>query len=254
MEVQEGQQKGGGAMKDKDMRVVAAVVVASLVVSLAGSASALEIRRYSGYYSGNGGEFSIFGTGYEANYHPDATYPDGGPREAFQSFCLEMTERFTIFPDSYTIDPHAIEGGGGPVQPDPISVGTAWLYREFSDGVLTGYSYSVGVAREASAAVLQETIWWLEHELPASHTLSTGANTFLSLAVAGTGLADAAALRANSLGQYGVAVMNFESFNGEDVLEDRQSMLVRVPDGGLTLVMLGIGVLGCVAMRRRLLK
>jgi len=96
----------------------------------------------------------------------------------------------------------------------------------------------------AAALELQQAFWWLEEELSLG---SPSANQFVALAMTQLGASSATDLRVNaSPYEYGVAVMNFTKDG-----ENRQSMLVRVPDGGLTLLLLGSGVLGCAAFGRR---
>ena len=60
----------------------------------------------------------------------------------------------------------AVLGGGGAVNgADPISIGTAYLYSEFAKGTLQDYAFAGTEAeREASAALLQNAIWYLEKE------------------------------------------------------------------------------------------
>jgi hypothetical protein len=112
--------------------------------------------------------------------------------------------------------------------------------------------------RVISAGELQYAFWWLEEEVQDTNPsgdryYDPTANSFLETARVGLGFDSLDDLKTvDSEGAYGVAVMNFWKLNAQGEREERQSMLVRVPDGGLTLVMLGTAVLGCVALRRRL--
>jgi hypothetical protein len=97
----------------------------------------LTINRISNYYSGNGGEFNITGTPFTGNYDPKAIVENG-----FETFCLEKNEYITIGGKYYyTVSDSAIRGGVGGPSPDPISIGTAWLYSQFARGTLQNYKY-----------------------------------------------------------------------------------------------------------------
>jgi hypothetical protein len=212
---------------------------------LAQSASALEITRFNGYYSGIGGEFTAFGTGIEAGYDSEATYTRASGAVGFQTFCLERNESQTQFPDSYTIDNFAINGGVGGPQPDPISIGTAWLYDQFLRGVLAGYDYDPLATRSTSAGLLQEAFWWIEQELDYDASL----NTFVVQAAGTLGMsaADLQNPVNNANGAYGVAVINWTRTGIK-----KQSMLVRTPDGGVTMALLGLSIASLAVIRRRM--
>lgn len=234
-----------------------AAVVAGVLMAQSVSAVIVYVDRIPGYYSGQGGEFTMSQTGLNLNYNSLATYTyTDGPLDGtlgFQTFCLEKNEYVSI-PGTYeyTIESYAIAGGNGgydvSVGGDPLSWGTVWLYKQFADGSLAalGYDYTVGVGRPASAALLQNAFWWLEGELG----VYGGGNAFVDNAITQFGtsaFADATA------GAYGVWAINPTSNNGRNL---HQSMLVRirVPDGGATVAMLGLALLGCVGLKRRLLK
>ncbi len=224
---------------------VRAVVLAVAGLVLAQSASALHIWRYPGYHTVPGGEFTVFGTGYEANgYDAKATYSDPTYGVGFQTFCLEASEDWAANPAGFTVDPVAKIGGGG-INPDPISLGTEWLYDQFSRGVLlpTDYDYIVGAGRAGDAYQLQMAFWWLEDEI----TADLSGNSFVQLAAAALGKTPND-LKDNAVGAYPVAVINFTDVTGAP----RQSMLVRVPDGGVTVLLLGLSLVGIAAIRRRM--
>jgi len=243
------------------------VVVAGLM--LAQGAMVTVILQADGYSNGTGGEFMVFETGYEANYASVATYDSWWYGSGFGTFSLELNEYAVTYPSGYTVDPYAMNGGIGGGNPDPLSVGTGWLYDQYSLGTLAGYDYNPGAGRAASAAQLQEAFWWLEDELSSSYDVSE--NSFLSLAGSSLGMGSFEDLKgdADPLNS-SVAVINFTSESGYMLLseggdsepgdsEHMQSMLVRtgtvsVPDNGLTLVLLGIAVLGSLVFNRRLAK
>ena len=119
-------------------------VVALVIMTVPVSAYNTVTVDYGTYHYGRGGEFTLT--------------PNGHASESFQSFCLETNEYFTPgHTYFYSISNGAINGGSGGSHPDPISVGTAWLYEQFSKGTLV-------VSNSEQAGQLQNTIWWLEEE------------------------------------------------------------------------------------------
>jgi hypothetical protein len=230
-------------------------LVAAAVASAAFSATAtpvgpVTVTRVSGYYSGIGGEFTILGSPWANPVHYSSdTLVTLGNQTGFQTFCIEYNEHIsgTRWAELNT---KAINGGVGGGSPDPLSIGAAWLYKQFAEGNLDGYDYAPGSGREASAAALQATLWWLEDEIAGQPD-----NSFTSLVLAQFG--NAAAAKADydpSTAGFQVRVINMWGVdaNGNiDYTKRKQDMLVYlVPDGGMTLVLLGCGLLGLAAVRR----
>ncbi len=188
--------------------------------------------------SGIGGEFNASSPdfvpatmGYAA-----ATTFNGG----FETFCVETNEYFT--PGStyyYGISQSAMNGGAGGGNPDPISKGTAWLYMMFAQGTLTGYDYTTGAGGNASAAALQATIWWLEDE-------GANPNNLFSTLVMNT---LGAAYMDDNNGYYGVGVLNLWADSNHTQFAQDQLVLLSVPDGGSTAMLLGLGLLGLFVAR-----
>jgi hypothetical protein len=146
-----------------------------------------------------------------------------------------------------------MNGGVGPGG-DPVSVGTGWLYSQFAQGTLDDYVYSGSSwARRASAAELQEAIWWLEGD--GSYDRH---NVFIVAVMAEFHLKSAA--KADGGAQYGVYALNL--WSGSDSTRHRaQDQLYfqglptasqeTVPDGGQTAVMLGGALMGLAWWARR---
>jgi hypothetical protein len=117
---------------------------------------------------------------------------------------------------------------------------------------LAGYDYTPGAGRAASARALQETIWWLEEEGPDPGE----GNPFRDLVLEKYGTV--AAARANydpATAGFNVRVINLygiDSNTGQpDYTAKKQDMLVYLPDGGMTLVLMGGGLLGLAMLRRQ---
>lgn len=160
-----------------------------------------------------------------------ATTSDNG---SFITFCLEEFVHVDLDKAySYTL--------GGPIvldQGDTISEGTAWLYESFIKGTLVGYAPD-DATHNTNAGVLQKAFWTLEDEFDWSP------NAYVDLAVAHFG--SLAAAKADYTGST-VEVMNLWGPEREDV----QSVLHLVPDSGVSVALLGLGMLSLAFVRRKL--
>jgi len=197
---------------------------------------------------------------------------------SFETFCVQNSvDVNTGTPYSYT---EASQTGGpkGPTTEGGIALseGAAFLYYEFATGGLNGslnyetaastYNYANGsttgknaysFSRVNDAGELQAAIWFFMGE-PAltgwpSTSGSPSSDPFVVLAEDVLGSAQAFDADGTATGEagdldYGVAIMQLTSDNGA-VVNQNQLILTGtgatcVPDGGLTLAMLGMGLAG----------
>jgi hypothetical protein len=210
----------------------------------------------SGELVARGDVYSVYGE----NYSPLARQG----QDSFVTFCLEVNQSF-INGYSYNaeINNAAVNGGSGNSDPnrivgqDRISQGTAYLYSLFASGTLTGYDYTPA-HRLSDAIALQNAIWWLEDEIALTNPNN---NKFIHLVNNGMFTGGRGA-QADYNGD-SVKVMNLTGpIVGRYVATtDCQDMLVyvggpnvHVPDGGLTVAMLGFGLAGLSAVGRRVRK
>jgi len=204
-------------------------------------------------YSAGDGEFQATPHGWDpiGSYSPLAAW--GG---SFQTFCIETDIYFApgatmgVYLSQNTMPPAPPEGGRG-----YLTKGVAYLYYEFATGKLTGYDYANTSShaygdyngRQADARLLQETLWFLQNEGSAP-----GSDKFLSLT---TGLTDPTAPNA---GAYPVQVMvtsggwdasgyPLNTYNGEQYDQN----FLTLPDGGVTAMLLGMGLVGLGWVRRQ---
>jgi len=166
----------------------------------------------------------------------------------FLSFCLER--HITVNPDGTTVyaytatDSIALAGGQDLTDAgvgDPVSKGTAWLYKRFVQGTLVD---SDGVGnyndrRDLNAGELQNAIWALEDEVD-----YVGFTNYYVDLVQGifSGGARAASTDSN------VFALNLWGLTDR---KDVQSMLYSVPDGAMTSVLLGLGLMSLALFRRK---
>jgi len=198
----------------------------------------------------NNGSYRV-GVGGEFNWIPNGGNPDnlGAGYSAsallgsgFESFCIQYGEHIS-FGGTYE---YAIgTAAKGPTGTDEVSVGTAWLYSQFATGTLAGYNYTPGAGRAASAGDLQNAIWYLEGEIS-----SIGSNAFITAATTHFGgLANA---EQDALGSYGVYALNLGPVGTKsDWCNQDQLIYCPVSEGGVTLAMLGFGLLGLALAKRR---
>jgi len=184
-----------------------------------------------------------------SNYAPEAK-ANAGTR--FWTICLETDEFFWPGKKYNASITGTIANGGGSNSNtgDAISIGTAFLYKQFATGNLDnlmvpygGFSYNA-----TGGARLQNTIWALENE---AGKVADAQLVNLLTAVFGAG-----SYSGNYLGNE-VMVMNLTRFDGPggdgQAGTARQDMLVlnQVPEATATVALLGAAFVGLAVVRRR---
>lgn len=241
-------------------RLLRSVAVSSLIAISGSNAFAIAlgdsgtgVNSIGAFQSGSGGEFYFqpaLGLVDNSSY-ANTTRNQGGYAGSFQTFCLERGEWLAQGSVNYVVNDEAVGGGANYHGPagnqggDRLSIGTAWLYSQFAQGILSGYDYS-GSGRTSSAGLLQHAIWALEDELTDP---SPGSNIFFDLAMTHGGQDN------YTSGLFGVWVLNNTAGTTK-----KQDMLFygavpsaggSVPDGGSTLILLGLAAGGLSVMGRQ---
>ncbi len=174
---------------------------------------------------------------------------------SFYTFCLER-EVSLGFTETYTydigdraiganVDKHDPLGAGA--AGDPLSQGTAYLYEQFSKGLLgdSDGSGSYWDRHDLNAGLLQRAFWTLEDER------DFGANPYLAMVTALFGAEGAYESYTGS----SVRVMNLWGLKGKDIQSQLiyvpEDELVYVPDHGATSLLLATGLGFLVASRAR---
>jgi hypothetical protein len=234
-----------------------------LTALAAPSAQAVSIiLGYGSNPSGIGGEFAVtpikagdaaaiaasqaFVNAIAANYDPLARFNGG-----FETFCIEYNEHFSPGAAyNVQISPGAIKGGK--TDTDLISVGTAYIYSLFATGQLHNAVAAYNYNNTASAGQLQNAFWFLEGEGIANPGIF---NALLAAEFGNDPTAWKSDGVANASGNYvtaasyGVSALNMGSaptFPNQD-----QLVFQRVPDGGTTVVLLGLAMGGLALLKRR---
>ncbi|MBL9134250.1 MAG: VPDSG-CTERM sorting domain-containing protein [Verrucomicrobiales bacterium] len=174
---------------------------------------------------------------------------------ATKTYCLERSERLAFgYWYDYSINNAAVGGGGDDDASTPgydiVSKGTAYIFK----------TYGQAANSEVTANAVQWAIWYLEDEFEYGGTLTAAfldgltGNLYSQYLAAGMANGGKANIDANS----GVQVLNlYVTSLGADGLPNslglnRQDVLIGVPDGGTTLLLLGAGLTVVGIARRRL--
>lgn len=208
----------------------------------------------SNYRTGNGGEFTLIVNGGDPD-HLLTGYPIGANGTdvtggtSFETFCIQYGEHISLG-TTYT---YAISSAAkGPTGTDEISIGTSWLYGQFAQGILGGYTYTAGAARATSASILQQAIWYLEDEITLT-TAQVNANVFLTgVNGAITHFGTFAAAHADAGPTSAVVVLNLSPVGSSDFsAQDQLAWPHPLPDSASTITLLGLALLGIAAFRRK---
>lgn len=223
------------------------VTVGLLLCAVSVMADSIKVMPNFGPYNvGNGGEYTVLPDFSVSGYVSGVT-SDLVQKGTFQTFCVEKRETISAG-DTYDVDPpNTVTVKTGKT----LNLATAWLYWRFANGSLAALGYNYAPAgRLSSAAALQNDLWYL---------MGWGGNPgdFANAAMLHFGKDESGEpiWKTENDGKYPVGILNLWSTGQKGGRIDRQDVLVLtgVPDGGLTLALLSMGLasLGCLARRNR---
>lgn len=182
-----------------------------------------------------------------------ATYGVGGQFTAtvagypsFQTWCLEINNSFAGGYDyNYTLGQATHDNPPGS---SPLKLGTAWLVAQWNDGAF-GSSLVVGE--------FQAALWYFQNQNFGTGlgfgTWGNGApslDIYTALAISALGGSLNAFSASN--GAYGIQVIETSQIVGNSYPPDTGGQdWVYVPDGGTTIMLLGLGLTGLALCSRR---
>jgi len=225
------------------------------VMAMVGSPAALmanqiTLTQNADYSTDDGGEFTAVTTGQDflGDGYVASTEVNGG----FETFCVESSVYFyqnTSY--NYTLSSTTDSDGLA------LNEGVAFLYYQFATGQLTGYNYTPGSGRSATAGQLQAAIWYLMGgQLGDGYTATSILNDqFYQLALNTLG---SSAINSANNGAYGVDFLEPTDSNGNPV----QNQLVLtgpppqgngqpVPDNFTTVIVFGASLAGLFLIQAR---
>jgi len=219
-------------------KIIFGLIAVGLVAATQALATSVTVRGNLGYAYGDGGEFNISPVFSGANYASDCIVNGG-----FETFCVQTSVPIVV-PGTYNASLSSFDSQG-----KALTVGVAWLYTLFAaNGNLIGYDYNPGPpqagTRALSANKLQQAIWILQGQTGGDITQTAATSFYVQQAV--THFGSLAGAEAANNGQFQVQIVNLFAVTGAPV----QNMLALVPDGGSTVMFLGMA-LSCLALVSR---
>ncbi len=244
-------------------KILLTAVAVSLAAATQVGALTVTLSTVSGYNDGgSGGEFNInpvTGVGYAPS-----VLVGGG----FETFCLARDLSITV-PGTYnaTVNANGTFTSDTAGHTQQLTKGSAWLYQQFASGVLSTYRYTATSGgttsgRAQDAANLQAAIWVMQgtywYGATAADLAADLSNVFVNLAANAFGGGTAgllAAMAANAAGGFNVGALNLTyatTVGSIPIGTPAQSMLTLLPDGGTTLMLMGIGFSSLALVSRKL--
>lgn len=226
-------------LRKKILAASATVVALAITSSSTFGLGTLNISRTSGYYAGSGGEFTVqFKSGGGSPSVEEQAIIDGYDAKAkidkaIQVFCLELDTYISVPSDYvYSIDNQVL------AKTKAIGKGTDYLYSQFAQGLLADYDFGIpapGIARASDAQLLQKAIWYSQ-----GFNVDINDNKFIKAALGYYQFGNSEDLRMDSGNALGTKALNL--YTSTRIDKQSQAVWQRVPDGGSTVALLGLGL------------
>jgi len=228
--------------------MAALVALTAVAVADPVQVGTIDITRVSGFYQGQGGEFTVYDTSLSIGGYVADTSGKATPGNSFQTFCVEKNEYVMPPSDDITteMDTVAYQGGLAGGSPDPLDPMTAYLYTQFATGQLSNYTWTPGNERAADAEQLQKAIWYIEQEIGLTEVGGVLTQTEDAATALGSG-SKALAWYNEAAGKGWTDIGNVRVLNlyHNSIREDFQSQLYLVPvPGAVLLGFLGLSAAG----------
>jgi hypothetical protein len=216
---------------------------------------------YGPYQTGSGGEFTfgidnaaLVANAYVSGVAGTKNVVTSPVATSFQTFCVEGSE-FINGGGAYS----AVYNNKTVFGNTALTKGAAYIYSQFvikaNFGGYLGATYNYSGARTTSAALVQNAIWaFMGQEGKTAATESL--NPFFNAAVAAEGGTFALADTAAATGYHNVYVLNLTQIGTGKAAQDQLIYTEGgipnvIPDGGFTIMLLGMGFTGFAFLSRR---
>jgi VPDSG-CTERM motif len=204
------------------------------------------VQLYTGntYEFGNGGEFHA------------VTTPDLGTTSlgSFYTFCVETGQTFSAGTLYYYYTDSASSPG-----PIPLAWGTAYLYQTYVNAATGDMTYpTTSDTPSGLAGQLQAAIWYLQGgQSEGGFPFGGAGNQFYDQAVTAAGLASVSVT--DDYAGSAVQILNVGTTPGGSQSQDQLVLIpggstVPTPDGGTTVMLLGMALAGMGFVSRRFRK
>jgi|SRR6516225_2325272 len=210
-------------------------MLVALAITPAAMAATISVTQTPGAHFSAGGELTAKTTPTEI-----LGLQTQGPG-TFQTFCIEShVDLATELNYTYTLGQTDHSG-------NTLKLGTAWLFEQFSNNSLPGYAHNV-----TQAGLLQGAIWFFQGQTanPSSDAAGYNISSSNPYVIDAVSILGASAGNASS-GAFGVSVIQLSHPSDNTVGQDLLG-IVPVPDGGSTIALLGLAIVGFESLRRRL--
>jgi len=223
------------------------VATAALVFAFAAAQSAqadtIKLNVDSANYTGGNGAGEYKVGAWSGGSVPTMGSGVNAPGGVFQTFCVESNESIVFNTTyNYTASTSAVAGGYSGGNPDALDAKTAYLYTQFWNGTLSGYTYTQGSGRVASATSLQLALWKIEGEIQPG-ALTTAYNNDTQ-AQAWVSAATSAVSAGTWTGIGNVRILNLTDVSTGANIQSVLAMLAVVPLP--SALMLGFGLMSAM--------